>query len=322
MSMPLCPIPMPWSPCDSPRVPGHPDHPSLPTILISCPLRCLTLLPTQIILDPTPPGNPLDGPWGPPRATRVNPPAEGHPMADPLGDGAWRWTTSPSSAETGTITITTTTLDPCPELKIHRTIPVTHWPGRWQIFLTQCLTMFQAKPITFQLESSRVAFATSYLQGIAFNHYTVLLRFDPNNPVLSNWLAFTQEFSSKFGIFDTVAEAEETLFNLQMRDNKRFTTFIVWFKWEAYKTGWNYNALQFTLRHALPQQIKDVLCLAPKQTTYDGKNMAPQTPWNASGNTNWQAGAINGIRSSIPANPANPTPHFPSGQGITSTNPL
>ncbi|KAG5331584.1 hypothetical protein C0989_007895 [Termitomyces sp. Mn162] len=176
--------------------------------------------------------------------------------------------------------------------------------------------MFQAKPITFQLESSRVAFAASYLQGIAFDHYTALLWFNPNNPVLSNWLAFTQEFSSKFGVFDTVAEAEENLFNLRMRDNERFTTFIVRFKREAYETGWNYNALRFALRfalrRALPQRIKDVLHLAPKQTTYNGykalvtqvdqrywedcsENTAPRTSWNTSGNTNWQAGATNGI---------------------------
>ncbi|KAG5349926.1 hypothetical protein C0989_001224 [Termitomyces sp. Mn162] len=71
-----------------------------------------------------------------------------------------------------------------------------------------------SKPITFQLESSQVAFATLYLQGIIFNHYMALLWFDPNNSILSSWLAFTQEFSSKFSIFDTVVEAEENLFNL------------------------------------------------------------------------------------------------------------
>ncbi|KAG5719759.1 hypothetical protein E4T56_gene18535 [Termitomyces sp. T112] len=331
VSMPLHPVPMLRSPHNSPRVPGRPNHPSLPTIFIPRPLHCLTLLLTQIILDPPLLGDPLDGPRGPPQAMWVNLPVEGHPTVDPLGDGAQQWTTSPPSAETGTTTITTTMLDPCPELKIHRTIPVTHWPGR-------CLTMFQAKLITFQLESSRVAFAASYLQGIAFDHYTVLLRFDPNNSMLSNWLAFTQEFSSKFGIFDTVVEAEENLFNLRMRDNECFTTFIVWFEWEAYKTGWNYNALRFALRRTLPQQIKDVLCLTPKQTTYDrykalvtqvnqrywedcSENTAPRTPWNASGNTNWQAGATNSIWSSIPTNPANPAPRFPLGQGITSTNP-
>ncbi|KAG5337482.1 hypothetical protein C0989_009540 [Termitomyces sp. Mn162] len=89
------------------------------------------------------------------------------------------------------------------KLNIQKPEPFTsHDPQKWQIFLTQCLTMFQAKPITFQLESSRVAFTMSYLQGIAFDHYTALLRFDPNNPVLSNWLAFTQEFSSQ-GITST-----------------------------------------------------------------------------------------------------------------------
>ncbi|KAG5336857.1 hypothetical protein C0989_011760 [Termitomyces sp. Mn162] len=224
------------------------------------------------------------------------------------------------------------------KLDIQKPKPFTgHDPWKWQIFLTQCLTMFQAKPITFQLESSQVAFAASYLQGITFDHYTALLQFDPNNPVLSNWLAFTQEFSSKFSVFDTVAEVEENLFNLQMHDNKHFMTFIVQFKQEAYETSWNYNALQFALHHTLPQQIKDVLCLAPKQTTYDrykvlitqvdqcywedrSKNTVPQTPWNASGNTNWQARAINSIQSSIPTNPANPVPRFPPGQGTTSTN--
>ncbi|KAG5329065.1 hypothetical protein C0989_010172, partial [Termitomyces sp. Mn162] len=122
-----------------------------------------------------------------------------------------------------------------------------------------------------------------------------------------------------------------------MRDNERFTTFIVRFEREAYETGWNYNALRFALRRALPQRIKDVLRLAPKQTTYDGykalvtqvdqrywedrsKNTAPWTSWNTSGNTNWQARATNGIRSSITANPANPAPRFPLGRGVPNAN--
>ncbi|KAG5350086.1 hypothetical protein C0989_000247 [Termitomyces sp. Mn162] len=84
-----------------------------------------------------------------------------------------------------------------------------------------------------------------------------------------------------------------------MHNNERFMTFIVQFGWEAYKTSWNYNALQFTLHRTLPQWIKDILHLAPKQITYDGykalmtqvnqcywedcsENMAPQTLWNTS----------------------------------------
>ncbi|KAG5333950.1 hypothetical protein C0989_004558 [Termitomyces sp. Mn162] len=206
-------------------------------------------------------------------------------MADPLEDGAWQWTTFPPSMETEITTTTTTMPDPHLGLKIHKTIPTTHWPRR---------------------ENSTSRSPNPSLAGITFDHYTALLWFDPNNPVLSNWLAFTQEFSSKFGIFDTVAEAEENLFNLRMRDNECFMTFI------AYETSWNYNTLWFALRCSLPQRIKDILRLVPKQTTYDGykalvtqvdqhywedhsKNMASWTPWNPSGNTNWQVGATNGI---------------------------
>ncbi|KAG5726354.1 hypothetical protein E4T56_gene18912 [Termitomyces sp. T112] len=326
--MPLCSVPTPQFPHDSPWAPGHPDPLFLPTPLVPRPPRCLIPPPTPTISDPQTPEDPLplDGPQDPPRVAWVKTLVEDHPMADPREDGARRWTTFPPSTETEITTTTTTTPDPHLKLKIHRTIPATHWPGRESSTSRSPnpspAATLGTKPITFQLESSQVAFTASYLQGIAFDHYTALLQFDPNNPILSNWLAFTQEFLSKFGVFDTVAEAEEYLFNLRM---------------QAYKTGWNYNALRFALRHALPQRIKDVLCLTPKQTTYDGykalitqvnqrywedrsENMAPRTSWNTSSNTNWQARATNGIQSSIPANPANPAPHFPPGRGVPNTN--
>ncbi|KAG6885309.1 hypothetical protein C0993_003286 [Termitomyces sp. T159_Od127] len=92
--------------------------------------------------------------------------------------------------------------------------------------------MFQAKPLTFQLESSYVAFAASYSQGITFDHYMALLQFDPNSPILFNWQVFAQKFLSKFSMFDTVVEA-----NLWMHNDEWFTTFIICFEKEAYKTG-------------------------------------------------------------------------------------
>ncbi|KAG5730927.1 hypothetical protein E4T56_gene7069 [Termitomyces sp. T112] len=214
VSTPLCPVLMPQFPCNSLLAPECPNYSFLPTSLAPYPLQCLTLLPMQITLDPPPPEDPLplDGPQGLPQATQANYLAEDHPMADPLEDGAWPWTTSPPSMEMETTIITTTMPDPCPKLKAHRTIFVTHWPRK-----------------------------------------------------------------------------------------------------EAYETSWNYNALQFALHHTLPQQIKDILHLGPKQTTYNGykalvtqvdqrywedhsKNTAPRTPWNTSSNTNWQARATNGIQ--------------------------
>ncbi|KAG5715680.1 hypothetical protein E4T56_gene460 [Termitomyces sp. T112] len=216
---------------------------------------------------PPPPEDPLPlgGPWGLPQAMQANSLVAGLPPVDYLEDGAQPWTTSPLNTEMETITITTTTLDPHPELKTPRTILAMHW-------LRKESSTFKSPDPSLVLESSWVAFAASYLQGIAFNHYMALLQFNPNNTVLSNWPAFTQEFSSKFGIFDTVVEAEENLFNLQMHDNEHFMTFSIQFEWEAYKTGWNYNALQsalqfalqFALHCTLPQQIKNILCLAPK----------------------------------------------------------
>ncbi|KAG6882307.1 hypothetical protein C0993_011137 [Termitomyces sp. T159_Od127] len=128
-----------------------------------------------------------------------------------------------------------------------------------------------------------------------FNHYTALLWFDLNTLVLSNWQAFAQ--------FDTVAEAKENLFDLQMHNDEWFITLIVHFEKEAYDTGWYYNALQFALCHALSQRIKDILCLAPKQPSYNGyktlvtqinqqywedcrEYLAPWMTWNSSKNSN------------------------------------
>ncbi|KAG6875826.1 hypothetical protein C0992_002154, partial [Termitomyces sp. T32_za158] len=178
-----------------------------------------------------------------------------------------------------------------------------------------------AKPITFQLDSTHVTFAASYLQGIAFDHYTALLQFKPQNPVLSNWQAFANEFSNKFGVFDTMAEAEDNLFNLKMRPEERFTTFIIHFEKEAYETGWNYSTLRYTLRRALPQCIKDVLQLAPKQPLYKGYKALvmqvdqrywedhseynnAQTQWNPG--QPWQAGTANGPNNPRPPNSAPP----------------
>ncbi|KAG5726043.1 hypothetical protein E4T56_gene1252 [Termitomyces sp. T112] len=75
----------------------------------------------QITLDPPPPEDPLplDGPQGLPWAMWANLLVGDHPMADPLEDGAWPWTTFPST-EMETIITTTITLDLHPKLKIHR----------------------------------------------------------------------------------------------------------------------------------------------------------------------------------------------------------
>ncbi|KAG6876810.1 hypothetical protein C0993_000297 [Termitomyces sp. T159_Od127] len=152
--------------------------------------------------------------------------------------------------------------------------------------------------------------------GITFDHYMALLQFDLNSPVLSNWQAFAQEFLSKFGMFDTVAEAKDNLFNLWMCNNKWFTTFIICFEKEAYKIGWNYNALQFALCCALPQRIKDVLHLTPKQPIYNGyKVLITQIDQQY-----WEDHSAIGNQTTSAAPPPNSTAQLPLEQGLANTN--
>ncbi|KAG6892870.1 hypothetical protein C0992_012129, partial [Termitomyces sp. T32_za158] len=117
-------------------------------------------------------------------------------------------------------------------------------PQKWHTFLVQCLNTFQGKAHTYASDQARVAFASSYLQGIALKHYTTLLHYNPRHPLFSDWQAFVQELLEKFGVYDTVAEAENNLANLKISPDKRFTAFLVQFEKEAYKTSWNYHALR------------------------------------------------------------------------------
>ncbi|KAG6887399.1 hypothetical protein C0995_015645 [Termitomyces sp. Mi166 len=116
-----------------------------------------------------------------------------------------------------------------------------------------------SKPHTFASNQAQVAFTMSYLQSIALDYYTTILCFNPSHPLFTNWQAFVNEFFFKFRVFDTVAEAERKLASLRMSTDEHFTAFIVQFEKEAYKTGWNYNALRFQLSEALPKCIHDVL---------------------------------------------------------------
>ncbi|KAG6867236.1 hypothetical protein C0993_005358, partial [Termitomyces sp. T159_Od127] len=169
------------------------------------------------------------------------------------------------------------------------------------------------------------------MKGITFDHYTALLRFDPNSPILSNWQAFVQEFLSQFGMFDTVAEAKENLFNLQMHNNEQFTTFIVCTEKEAYKTSWNYNTLWFVLYYtsrmssALPPSQPTMAItrlLSPRLTNSEdcSKYSAPWVPWNSSRDSNWQTRGTTGKQTTGAAPPPNPAAQLPLKQELANTN--
>ncbi|KAG6887838.1 hypothetical protein C0992_010512 [Termitomyces sp. T32_za158] len=164
---------------------------------------------------------------------------------------------------------------------------------KWRTFLVQCLNTFQGKAHTYASNRARVAFASSYLQGIALNHYTALLRYNPCHPLFSDWQAFVQEFLEKFSIYNTVAEAENNLVNLKMSPDERFTAFL--------------------LSKALPECIHNVLRIAPKQTTFKGlKHLVTQIDQH-----HWEDQAIlptacqPGDASAAPGTSRWPRPLFP-----------
>ncbi|KAG6878367.1 hypothetical protein C0992_008223 [Termitomyces sp. T32_za158] len=143
--------------------------------------------------------------------------------------------------------------------------------------MTPCLNLFQAKPVTFQLNSAHVTFTASYLQGIAFNHYTTLLRFEYQNPILSNWQIFVNKFSSKFGVFDTVAEAEDNLFNFRMRSEERFTTFIIHFKKEARtSSGWRLSNLHTMVIRLWSRRLTNTIGKTTVNTTIPESSGTPE----------------------------------------------
>ena len=89
---------------------------------------------------------------------------------------------------------------------------------------------FNAKPITYQGDREKVAFALSYLTDTAQSHYSMLLQHDPNNEALRSWDGFVREFGLMFGIVNVQVEAEQNLRNLQMHDRNHFATHIIRFE--------------------------------------------------------------------------------------------
>jgi hypothetical protein len=139
---------------------------------------------------------------------------------------------------------------------------------RWKVFITECLTMFNSKPVTYISEMAKVAFAASYLTETALSHYMTLLHYQPDHLALLNWHDFTSEFGRRFGLANPKVDAQQQIWNFMMGDWERFSNFITRFEQEAYETRWNDEALQSELYQALIPYMKDVMRLVPYPNTF------------------------------------------------------
>jgi len=98
---------------------------------------------------------------------------------------------------------------------------------KWKDYVSECITMFQAKPTTYALEHDQVLFATSWLKDNALRHWTALLQNNPDHPALHQWRAYIKDFTSIFGPHNAARDAEIALVKLKMFDNNRFSNFLV-----------------------------------------------------------------------------------------------
>jgi hypothetical protein len=135
-------------------------------------------------------------------------------------------------------------------------------------YVSECLTMFQAKPTTYALERDQVLFAASWLKDNALRHWTALLRNNPDHPALHQWGAYIKEFTSIFGPHNAARDAEIALVKLKMFDNNRFSNFLVRFEAEAFETGWDYQAIAFHLRTSIAPRLREGLRNVAPATSY------------------------------------------------------
>jgi hypothetical protein len=73
---------------------------------------------------------------------------------------------------------------------------------KWKPFLTECLVHFQAKPITYKEDSSKIAFAAALLEGPALTHYTTTLQQNSKDLFFHNWANFIERMGSMFGLIN------------------------------------------------------------------------------------------------------------------------
>jgi len=227
-----------------------------------------------------PPGSPGgNGPPGPPRDGPPNPrwdsPEEGTPHNNnPLNRNAPRFSNqSPyqqrSNAERERFKCEKQLLNKEAKIEIRKLEPFTGTNTRkWKDYVSECLTMFQAKPTTYALEHDQVLFAASWLKDNALRHWTALLRNNPDHPALHQWGVYIKEFTSIFGPHNATHDTEITLVKLKMFDNNRFSNFLVRFEAEAFETGWDYQAIAFHLRTSITPCLWEGLWIVAPTMSY------------------------------------------------------
>ncbi|KAG6326855.1 hypothetical protein ID866_12234, partial [Astraeus odoratus] len=138
-------------------------------------------------------------------------------------------------------------------------------PKKLCMFLVQCELNFQDHPHIFCLDRSKVTFAQSYLKGMALEWFELdlLSSSDPEDCPLwmDDWKEFVIELQSTFGPHNPVADAENQLDHLQMKDGQCINKYVVEFnRLTSQVRGYGDGALCHYFYSSLPDHVKDEIC--------------------------------------------------------------
>jgi hypothetical protein len=139
---------------------------------------------------------------------------------------------------------------------------------KWKSFLAECLVHFQAKPVTYKEDSSKIAFAAALLEAPALTHYTTTLQQNPYDPFFSEWPVFVERMGSMFRLINQRAQAQRKIHHMRMREEDHFTNYITRFQEEAFDCGFNETALKAALRSNLADRLLTHLQYSPEPKGY------------------------------------------------------
>ncbi|KAG6327620.1 hypothetical protein ID866_11469 [Astraeus odoratus] len=201
-------------------------------------------------------------------------------------------------------------------------------PKKLHTFLVQCELNFQDHPSTFKKDHAKVVFAQSYLKGMALKWFELDLLSSGNprsHPLwMDDWTEFVIKLQSTFGPHNPVANAENQLNHLQMKENKCINKYMVKFNQLASQVrGYGNGALCHQFYSGLPNHIKDEIFHVGKPHNLDDLHYLAQEIntcyWEHKKEV--QHANKSSSTSNFPTNkPGSSTPNSSKGKPTTSSN--
>ncbi|KAL8290591.1 hypothetical protein RQP46_002849 [Phenoliferia psychrophenolica] len=129
--------------------------------------------------------------------------------------------------------------------------------SRLRTFLAQLRLVYRANPNKFATDTSKVTYACSYLDGIAFSWYENYISKDIEPDWFSDFPHFERELESNFGTINSTAVAERKVQRILMRTSDHLSDYLTKFNSLRNDLDWNESAINFAFKRGLPNRIKD-----------------------------------------------------------------